>query len=50
MNKIHKEYPHYGWDKNKGYPTKFHKQAILKYGTNKVSQKNLLNYLTINSN
>ena len=39
MNKIHEEYPQYGWDKNKGYPTKFHKQAILKYGTTKYHRK-----------
>jgi ribonuclease HII len=39
MNKIHKEYPQYGWDKNKGYPTKFHKEAILKYGITKYHRK-----------
>ena len=39
MNKIHEEYPQYGWDKNKGYPTKSHKQAILKYGTTKYHRK-----------
>ena len=39
MNKIHEEYPQYGWDKNKGYPTKFHKQAILKYGITKYHRK-----------
>ena len=39
MNKIHEEYPQYGWNKNKGYPTKFHKQAILKYGTTKYHRK-----------
>ena len=32
MEKIHHEYPQYGWDKNKGYPTSFHRAAILKYG------------------
>ena len=32
MEKIHNEFPQYGWDKNKGYPTPFHKAAILKYG------------------
>lgn len=32
MEKIHNEFPQYGWDKNKGYPTYFHKTAILKYG------------------
>ena len=39
MNKIHNEYPQYGWDKNKGYPTKFHKEAILKYGITKYHRK-----------
>lgn len=32
MDKIHDEYPQYGWKQNKGYPTSFHRQAILKYG------------------
>ncbi len=32
MEKIHNEYPHYGWDRNKGYPTQFHRDAIIKYG------------------
>jgi ribonuclease HII len=32
MNKIHNEYPQFGWDRNKGYPTAFHRSAILKYG------------------
>lgn len=32
MEKLHNEFPQYGWDKNKGYPTSFHKTAILKYG------------------
>tara|TARA_B100000768_G_scaffold54889_1_gene53417 strand:- start:4321 stop:4920 length:600 start_codon:yes stop_codon:yes gene_type:complete len=39
MQKIHKEFPEYGWDKNKGYPTKFHKQAILKFGITKYHRK-----------
>ena len=39
MNKIHYEYPQYGWDKNKGYPTKFHKEAILKHGITKYHRK-----------
>lgn len=32
MEKIHSEYPDYGWDNNKGYPTSFHRDAIKKYG------------------
>ena len=27
------QYPHYGWDHNMGYPTKFHRQAIRDYST-----------------
>jgi ribonuclease HII len=32
MDKIHSEYPDYGWDRNKGYGTLYHRKAILKYG------------------
>ncbi len=32
MQKIHEDFPAYGWNKNKGYPTKQHKEAILKAG------------------
>lgn len=32
MDKLHLEYPNYGWAKNKGYPTKEHRLAIKKYG------------------
>lgn len=35
MNKIHKEFPMYQWNKNKGYPTKEHREAIAKYGVTK---------------
>lgn len=28
MLNIHQEHPQYGWDSNKGYPTKKHRQAI----------------------
>ena len=32
MNNIAKEFPQYGWDVNKGYPTKAHRDAISKFG------------------
>lgn len=32
MEKIHLEFPEYGWDKNKGYGTASHRQAILTHG------------------
>ena len=35
MNKIHQEFSMYDWDKNKGYPTKKHREAIASYGTTK---------------
>jgi len=33
MLKLHKKYPQYGWNSNKGYPTKLHRQAIAEFGT-----------------
>lgn len=35
MNAIHEEFPMYNWKKNKGYPTKEHREAIRKYGVTK---------------
>jgi ribonuclease HII len=35
MDKIHEEFPMYNWKKNKGYPTKEHREAIRKHGTTK---------------
>ena len=32
MLRLHEEYPNYGWDRNKGYPTKEHRMAIREYG------------------
>jgi ribonuclease HII len=32
MEKIHGEFPHYGWNQNKGYGTPFHRDALLKHG------------------
>ena len=33
MKSLHEEYPQYGWNKNAGYPTQAHRQAIQQYGT-----------------
>ena len=33
MNMLHQEYPQYDWDKNKGYPTLRHREAIRQHGT-----------------
>lgn len=32
MNKLHTDYPYYGWKQNKGYGTASHRAAIEKYG------------------
>jgi ribonuclease HII len=39
MEKIHYEFPEYGWIKNKGYPTSFHRSAIVKYGITPYHRK-----------
>ncbi|UII74854.1 ribonuclease HII [Flagellimonas sp. HMM57] len=39
MCTIHEEYPMYNWKKNKGYPTKEHREAIRKYGLTKYHRK-----------
>ena len=39
MEKIHEEFPMYNWKKNKGYPTKEHREAIRKYGITKYHRK-----------
>jgi ribonuclease HII len=32
MLQAHDKYPHYHWNQNKGYPTRFHRMAIAKHG------------------
>ncbi|MEM6516732.1 MAG: ribonuclease HII [Bacteroidota bacterium] len=39
MERIHLEFPVYNWEKNKGYPTKEHREAIKKYGISKYHRK-----------
>ena len=39
MQKIHKEYPMYHWDRNKGYPTKEHREAIKRHGLTPYHRK-----------
>ncbi|MBA4747041.1 MAG: ribonuclease HII [Muricauda sp.] len=39
MAKIHEEFPMYNWKKNKGYPTKEHREAIKKYGITKYHRR-----------
>ncbi len=39
MRNLHEQYPHYQWDKNKGYPTKAHRKAIEQFGITDLHRK-----------
>lgn len=39
MERIHYEYPAYGWNRNKGYGTKYHREAILAHGLTPYHRK-----------
>jgi len=39
MKKLHRKYPHYGLDQHKGYPTKYHRKMLKKYGPCKIHRK-----------
>lgn len=32
MHQLHEQFPHYGWKENKGYPTRYHRDAIRTHG------------------
>lgn len=39
MEQLHEEFPMYNWKKNKGYPTKEHREAIKKHGPSRYHRK-----------
>lgn len=39
MNKLHEELPFYEWKKNKGYPTKAHREGIRLHGVSEYHRK-----------
>ena len=39
MKTIHRHFPHYHWDKNKGYGTPQHKEAIRQFGFSRYHRK-----------
>ncbi len=39
MQRYHKKYPQYGFDKHKGYGTKLHRAILKKYGPSKIHRK-----------
>ena len=39
MIELHEEFPEYGWNKNMGYATKSHREALKKFGPTKYHRK-----------
>jgi ribonuclease HII len=39
MIALHEKHPEYGWDRNKGYPTAFHREALKKVGITSYHRK-----------
>lgn len=42
---MHDEYPEYNFKKHKGYPTKEHREAVIKYGPSPIHRKTFLKFL-----
>ena len=47
MKNAHQQFPVYGWDRNKGYPTIEHKMVILKHGLNTLHRKSFNYHLQL---
>ena len=39
MDELHKKFPHYNWNQNKGYGTKAHRSAIKQFGPNEYHRQ-----------
>lgn len=39
MKKLHTDFPEYGWNQNKGYPTSKHRAAIIRFGITEHHRK-----------
>ncbi|MBP3762523.1 MAG: ribonuclease HII [Bacteroidales bacterium] len=44
MQRLHQEYPHYGWDHNMGYPTAEHYRAIEQHGPSPYHRRSFTLY------
>lgn len=42
MSRLAEKYSYYGWEHNKGYPTKQHIEALLKFGPTPIHRKSFL--------
>ena len=50
MKNAHKQFPVYGWDSNKGYPTISHKTAIYNHGQSPLHRKSFNYHLQLKLN
>ena len=48
MMEYHHKYPEYGFDKNMGYPTLFHRNALIKHGYTEIHRKTFKHVLPSN--
>lgn len=39
MKQAHEQYPHYEWNRNKGYGTAFHRKQIMQFGSTSLHRK-----------
>lgn len=39
MQDLHAQYPHFGWNRNAGYPTREHYEALGKFGATRLHRK-----------
>jgi ribonuclease HII len=46
MEDLHNTYPEYGWITNKGYPTPYHREAIMKFGITPLHRRSFNLYDT----
>jgi len=44
MRRLHEEYPQYDWARNKGYPTRSHREAIKQQGITPFHRKSFQLY------
>lgn len=47
MDELHQTFPYYGWDRNKGYATAEHREAIRKYGITVHHRKLFIQKITL---
>lgn len=50
MKELHEQYPFYGWNRNAGYPTREHREAIRAHGITPYHRKHSIFLATVSWN